>query len=132
MDRPGSGQFTAHTTRRNGVARIAVQGDLDLGSVRFLAEHLDLVTDGASANGNGVPGVILDLRALTFIDSTGLQTVLDAARSAAERGHRFAAVGVGRPVRKLFEITGTVDSLNEAAALELIRRFSSASGEEPS
>ena len=132
MGRPGPERFAARSTLRNGVARIALQGELDLATVRVVVEHLDLVAEGASEDGDGMPDVIIDLRAVTFMDSTGLRTILDAARSASERGVRFAAVGVDHHVRKVFEITGTVDSLNELAALGLLQRFSSSNGDAPS
>jgi anti-anti-sigma factor len=129
MGRPGSPQFTAQSARRNGVARIALQGELDLASVPALLEHLEMFNGGASGNGDGHPHVILDLRGLTFLDPSGLQVILDAARSASERGLRFAAVGVSDPIRRLFEITGTLDSLNQAGAVELIQRFTRPDGE---
>jgi anti-anti-sigma factor len=73
--------------------------------------------------------VILDLRGLTFMDATGLKAVLGAVRDASERGRLFATVGVTDSIRKLFEITGTVELLHEAEALGLIQRFMRPDGE---
>ena len=101
-----------------------MQGELDLATVPLLRQHLALIDEGdGNGNGHGHPQVILDLRGLTFMDSTGWRAVLDAARDASERGRLFTTVGVTDSVRKLFEITGTVEFLNEAEALGLIQRF---------
>jgi hypothetical protein len=37
--------------------------------------------------------VLLDLRDLTFVDSTGLRTFLNAQRRAKDNGHRLALIG---------------------------------------
>lgn len=52
--------------------------------------------------------VVLDLRALDFIDSSGLRVVVGAHRSAEERGGRFTCVrgAPGSTVHRIVEIAG--------------------------
>ena len=52
--------------------------------------------------------VVLDLRALEFIDSSGLRVVVGAHRSAEERGGRFTCVrgAPGSTVHRIVEIAG--------------------------
>ncbi|HEY7282669.1 MAG TPA: STAS domain-containing protein [Actinomycetota bacterium] len=119
-------RFSVHSARRNGVARVALRGELDLETVPLLAEHLALLDGNANGDGGRPTRLLLDLRGLTFMDSTGLRSVLDAAHDAARRGHGFAAVGVNPAVRKVFELAGTAEFLNEGGGLELIRRFTKA------
>ena len=119
--------FSTHTSRRNGVARVVLHGELDLDTVPLLQDELAFIGNG---DGHASSEVLLDLRGLTFIDSTGLRAVLDAAMTASRSGGRLAAVGVTSPVRKLFEITGTVEHLNESGALVLIQRFTGPDGKE--
>jgi anti-anti-sigma factor len=52
--------------------------------------------------------VVLDLRSLDFIDSSGLRVVVGAHRSAEERGGRFTCVrgAPGSTVHRIVEIAG--------------------------
>lgn len=52
--------------------------------------------------------VVLDLRTLDFIDSSGLRVVVGAHRSAEERGGRFTCVrgAPGSTVHRIVEIAG--------------------------
>lgn len=109
--------FSVCSDLRNGVARVVVQGELDLGAVPTLDEHLtSLEQDGAKA-------IILDLRGLSFIDLTGLRVLLEASSRAANDGHRLAIVGARDPARRLFEITGTERILNQPEGVGLLDLF---------
>jgi anti-anti-sigma factor len=78
---------------------LAVQGELDLASSSTLEEELARVPEDRSL-------IILDLRELEFMDSTGLSVVVKAHQRAEERGHRFGLVR-GRPqVQRLLTLTG--------------------------
>ena len=57
--------------------------------------------------------LVLDLREVTFFDSTGLQLVLDADVRAREEGRRFvvAVAGDGEP-RRVLELAEVADRLN--------------------
>ena len=121
--------FVARTASRNGIARVAVQGELDHATVPLLKAQLARLGDG-DGNGRHAPPVLLDLRGLTFMDSSGLQAVLEMMAGASSRGRRAAAIGVNGRVRKIFELTRTSDVLNEADALELIQRFMRSDAEE--
>jgi anti-anti-sigma factor len=109
--------FTARSDKQHGVARVALRGELDLATIPSLEDHL------SSLEGDGVKGIILDLRDLTFIDSTGLQALLDAWDHAASNGHRLAIVGTSHAARKLLTITGTERILDEPAGVELLEWF---------
>lgn len=54
--------------------------------------------------GRGQARVVLDLSAVTFIDSTGLSIIIGAVRSLTGTG-RLACAGLGRQPRALFEVT---------------------------
>ena len=54
---------------------------------------------------------MLDLREVTFFDSTGLQLVLDADVRAREEGRRFVvAAGDGEP-RRVLELAEVIERL---------------------
>ena len=50
--------------------------------------------------------VVLDLRNLSFMDSTGLRLIVVAERRARESGHRLVIVEGPPWVQRLFEVTG--------------------------
>lgn len=83
--------------------------------VLVLSGHLDLATtpdlDDAIRRvcGTGCPEIVLDLSALTFVDSTGLYSVLNANRLCEEQHFDFfVRPGMGAAAR-LFEICGLTE-----------------------
>lgn len=110
-------QFTAQINSRNGVASIALRGELDIATVPDLESHL------APFEGNGVSAIMLDLRELTFIDSTGLHALLRARDRAKTDGHRLILVGARPSARRLFELTGTEFLLDDQDAVGVLNRF---------
>lgn len=55
--------------------------------------------------------VVLDLTALSFIDSSGLHGTVELAERARHDGVRLAIIVGARQVRRLFEISGLIDRL---------------------
>lgn len=64
----------------NGSTRVVVTGELDIAGVPVLEAAL------ARADEAGVADLELDLRAVTFIDSSGIRCVLGAYHAALARG----------------------------------------------
>jgi anti-anti-sigma factor len=88
-------------TRRNGAAAlIAIAGELDLASSPALRDELLRCSDA------GAELVILDLRELLFMDSTGLSILVRAHQQAVDSGRRFAVVRGGQQVQRLLSLTG--------------------------
>jgi len=83
------------------------RGELDLATAPEL-EHrvLGAVREGAQA-------VVLDLRELTFMDSTGVRTIVAAHHVAEQTGHDFRVVRPARDsvVSRVIEISGIDDAL---------------------
>ena len=97
--------FRVETRRHDRVAVLAVTGELDLASSPALEGELERVSQSDA----GV--VIVDLRELEFLDSTGLSVLVKANRRAVEAGQRFALVRGGPQVQRLLELTGVADRL---------------------
>jgi anti-anti-sigma factor len=64
------------------------------------------------AEGLPVRLVVLDLSELTFVDSTGLEVMLRAARRAREQGRRLVVARPTAHVRKLLEMTAIDQTLD--------------------
>ena len=87
---------------RNGdeVAVVAV-GELDLASADSLGDQFREV--GAA----GAVRIVLDLRQVVFIDSTGLRMLLSLRNDAKRNEHGLTLVPPTPAARRIFEITGT-------------------------
>ena len=96
--------FQIESRRDGSAAVIAVAGELDLASSPALREELERAAQDAEL-------VILDLRELVFMDSTGLSVVVRAHQRAVEAGDRFAVVRGGKQVQRLLTLTGVGNRL---------------------
>src|SRR5919202_6255247 len=83
----------------NGVVRLAFSGELDIASAPEVEAELERLEAGTP------PVLILDLRGLEFMDSTGLRTILAADARARETGRRLVIVRGSAAVDRLFTVT---------------------------
>ena len=109
---PASELFTKETfgtrlSRRDDVLWLALGGELDV----FTAPQLRAALREARPNSREV--LILDLRGLTFIDSSGLAVILAAHEAGKQDGSRPVRIVIkgSRPVEALFELIGAKDYL---------------------
>ena len=83
------------------VVRIALTGDLDVSTAPSVEKRLIELEDGRNPE-----RVIIDLRGLQFIDSTGLSLLINADRRGRRAGRHVTVVsGSGAP-RRILETTG--------------------------
>ena len=85
-----------------GEVTVALRGELDLAASGAVAERL------AALRGRHV---VIDLRRLTFIDSSGLHVLLRAYRRAAAAGGSVRLRRPPRRVMRTFELVGLADVL---------------------
>jgi anti-anti-sigma factor len=84
---------------------LAVSGELDLASTPVLAEQLE------RADEQNAGMVVVDLRELDFMDSTGLHLLLKAHTRAQELGRRFVLVRGNKQIERLLSLTGVDEKL---------------------
>jgi anti-sigma B factor antagonist len=89
--------FAVAVQRDEAVATVVVSGELDLATVpqlsAIVAEHRDARL------------LVLDLNAVTFIDSTGVRVLLEADRACAGAGSRLMVLLAGDgPVRRVLDL----------------------------
>jgi anti-sigma B factor antagonist len=82
---------------------VALDGELDIASIDVVQPAL------AELHAARWASLVLDLRELTFIDSTGLWLLLAAEREAQRVGGEFAIVDGSPAVARLLEIVGLSD-----------------------
>jgi len=101
------------TTRNRTVAIVRPVGELDLSGAAVLEAELDrLVADPDLAT------VVLDMRGLEFMDSSGLRLVVVADMKARDAGRRFSIVRGDETVHRVFEITRMSERLDFVDAPE--------------
>jgi anti-anti-sigma factor len=74
-------------------------GELDLATVPAVREELRLARSGA-------PLLVLDLREVTFMDSSALRLLVEVQREADDDGCSFVAVRGPASVRRVIELSG--------------------------
>lgn len=85
---------------REGVAVLCVRGEIDVASAPQLRTHLHELCAGAC------PAVAVDLRAVTFLDSSALGVLVGALRRCRENNTELRLVINSPRLLKIFEITG--------------------------
>ena len=115
-------EFSVEERKQGSAAVLAVSGELDLRTSPQLEERLDRVW------ASGAELVILDLRMIEFMDSTGLRVLLGAHQRAQETGRRFALVRGADQVERVLTLTGVRELLTVVDAPEEILT----AGESPS
>ena len=78
---------------------LRLDGELDLASVPTLENAMTEETL------DGMAEIVLDLRGLEFIDSTGLRAILLQDKRSTERGQTFALVRGSEQVQRLLDLT---------------------------
>ena len=89
--------FQCRTQWRDGIACLTLSGDLDLATVNTFRAHLAMATHGRS-------GILLDLGGLRYLDSSGINAVLETHRALTPFGRRIALVGVSPNVRRILGV----------------------------
>lgn len=95
------GALTVVEDRRDGTIVLALAGELDLMTTPLVRQALDRI--GAQHASR----VVIDLRGLSFIDSTGIHLIVDAHQRLG--GHRLPTLEIWRgpdEIHRLFEIVG--------------------------
>jgi anti-anti-sigma factor len=114
--------FSVDVHHEGGAAVLAVRGELDLRTSPELEERLSRAFD------DGAELVILDLRQIEFMDSTGLRVLLSAHQRAHDSRRRFALVRGADQVERVLTLTGVRDLLTVVDAPEDLLT----AGEQPS
>ena len=89
-------------TPDEGTRVVALRGELDVATVSTFRDALTPAADDPSVN-----TLVVDLVEVTFIDSTGLMTLLNALRRLVRRDARLVIACNNPTVLRLFEATRT-------------------------
>jgi anti-anti-sigma factor len=92
-------RFDVEIERRDNYALVRPVGELDLAVV-------DVVEQALRPLEREFKEIVLDLRALEFLDSTGLRVILSADARARANGFDLRVINGGEQVQKVLLMTG--------------------------
>ena len=91
--------FGVETGELGDAMHVKLSGDLDLSTAKRAEQAIE------EAERAGRRAVVIDLRGLSFMDSTGLRVIVSADKRAKRAGKRAVIVQGPSAVRRVFEIT---------------------------
>lgn len=98
-------EIQLQTRQEAGAQIVAVNGDVELHSAANLRQELQRVCEQPHVH------CIVDMSEVPFIDSTGVGVLVGALKRAHEQGGTLTILAPQPRVRRVFEITGLLDSL---------------------
>jgi anti-sigma B factor antagonist len=102
---PSVGQLSIRRARDGARRTLSLEGELDIVTAPELEDTIaGFCVDGARE-------LVLDMRGVTFMDSSGLRTVLAGMDMCREAGCEFGLIPDTGACRRLFELTGVIDDL---------------------
>jgi anti-anti-sigma factor len=93
-------EFRVDVRRTDHATVVTVSGELDLASSGTLDEALEEAGDSEPEL------VVLDLREVEFMDSSGLAVIVKAHQRAQNGGHRLGVINGSPQVQRLLSLTG--------------------------
>jgi anti-sigma B factor antagonist len=90
----------AATAVRPDVGLVTATGELDM----YTADQVGVSIDEARSGGASI--VVVDLSAVSFIDSTALAMLVERKKRLGADGGEVIIVADGQPVLRAFEVTG--------------------------
>ena len=102
----GVRSFSIETGSLADAALVSLNGDLDLSTAKRAEQAIE------EAEKASPPVLVVDLRGLSFMDSTGLRVVVSADKRATRANRRLVIIQGPAAVRRVFEITRLDDRLD--------------------
>jgi anti-sigma B factor antagonist len=90
--------FDVSSHRKDGSLVVVPQGELDIAAVDTVRSVMQSRDEGED--------LVIDLRSLDFLDTSGIQLVVEAYRAAALDGFDLRIVRARHSVQRVFEIAG--------------------------
>jgi anti-sigma B factor antagonist len=107
-------ELSIETRTQPGGVVLVLSGELDMATAPHLEREI------ASASDAQPDAIVLDLRGLDFIDSTGLRTLITEHDRSRASGRKFALVQGSKQVDRLMSITRVAEHLQIVSSAEEI------------
>ena len=109
------GRFHVGLEPERDVVRVCPAGDVDLATTGEIRHKVEAVIAA------GFRRVVIDLRQVTFLDSTGLRLLLELDASSRSDGWELGVIEGSPEVQRAFDVTGLRPLLPFVPARELRR-----------
>jgi anti-sigma B factor antagonist len=106
MDPLTDHSFRCSVEPHRETVRVRPVGEIDLATVDVVEQQL------SELKAAGVTDLTLDLRAVRFLDSSGLRMILRWNAEARAVGFAFRLIEGPSAVRRLFDVTGTTEQFD--------------------
>lgn len=101
LETPPPHEFAVEVVPDRSEVAVVPRGELDLSCADALHDQVRELREA------GFDRIVVDLRQLTFLDSTGLRVLLTLHNDAQRGGHALTLIPGPREVQRVFELTGT-------------------------
>lgn len=105
------GQFSISIETNPGSYIVALRGELDIATVDQLTSALEGVIPASGER------LVIDLTAVSFMDSTGLRVLIAANGAAAEGGYELLIVTGDSPAKRVLELTRMDEHMQVVASI---------------
>ena len=95
--------FSYSVVDRGDVHVVSFRGELDMATAKGLSDWLVDVSGST---------VVIDLDELTFMDSSGIATIIEARNRMIEKGDWLVLTRPRENIRRVFEVTGLSELLS--------------------
>lgn len=99
--------FSVEVVREHGVPVVRVSGEVDMATVPEFKAALAAVRSLQEA-----PDIVVDLAAVSFMDSSGLNLLVGTLRDAQARSGTVTLTNPQASVRRLLQLTGLTAAFN--------------------
>jgi anti-sigma B factor antagonist len=108
--------FALHSSFAGDALIVECVGEVDMATSPQLCEAIESTTDSTRR-------VVVDLAAVSFLDSSALNALVHSQRTLASRDIVLRVISpTAHPVRRVFEITHLTESLNVVDSLDAALR----------
>jgi anti-sigma B factor antagonist len=101
-----SAPFRVDVHPEREAVRVAPVGELDIATAALLEREL------VELRGSGFDHVVLDMRGLTFLDSSGIRVVVAEHRFAQTSDREFSIISGPRAIQRVLELCGMLEHLH--------------------
>ncbi|MBJ7459913.1 MAG: STAS domain-containing protein [Thermoleophilaceae bacterium] len=105
------GQFNVSVETSPGSYRVVLSGELDIATADQLTSALDGVSPANDER------LVIDLTAVSFMDSTGLRVLIAANGAATEGGYELFIVTGDSPAKRVLELTRMDEHMQVVASI---------------
>jgi anti-anti-sigma factor len=96
-------RFSWKAEAREGILTVLLKGELDLPATAEMSDELHELARREERL------VVIDLRAVTFMDSSGLRLLVTLRNTVTDRGARLLLGDVSPAVRRVVDVAGLTD-----------------------